>query len=64
VLAIYPNHMEALANKGLALGNLGRYQEAIEYFDQAIAIIPDATETLNNKANALTELQQNIEPAV
>ena len=56
--------MEALANKGLALGNLGRYQEAIEYFDQAIAIIPDATETLNNKANALTELQQNIEPAV
>jgi superkiller protein 3 len=37
-LKIDPNYYDAWNNKGLALGNLQRYKEAIECFDKAIKI--------------------------
>jgi tetratricopeptide (TPR) repeat protein len=37
--------MDALIHKGLALFNLGRSEEAIEYYDRALAIDPNATQT-------------------
>ena len=35
------NNVDAWNNKGVALDNLGRYQEAIEYYDKALEIDPD-----------------------
>jgi tetratricopeptide (TPR) repeat protein len=40
LIAIQPNHVKALVNKGVALGNLGNYTEALQYFDKALAIQP------------------------
>ncbi|MDA0268046.1 MAG: tetratricopeptide repeat protein [Cyanobacteria bacterium] len=41
---------------GVALGNLGRYEEAIAAYDAALAIKPDKHEALNNKGIALGNL--------
>jgi tetratricopeptide (TPR) repeat protein len=38
ILNIDRNYIPALVNKGAALGNLGRHQEAMEYFDTASLI--------------------------
>ena len=43
-------------NKGLALGNLGKYQEAIEWYDKALKIDPNYVDALNNKGIALNNL--------
>ena len=43
----------ALNNKGLALKNLGKYQEAIEWYDKALKIDPNDIYALNNKGLAL-----------
>ena len=40
LLKIDPNHVNALNNKGLALNNLGKYEEAIDWFDKALEIDP------------------------
>jgi tetratricopeptide (TPR) repeat protein len=37
---------------------LGRYEEAIAAFDQALAIKPDDQDALNNKGNALGNLER------
>ena len=42
-LAIDPNHVFALINKGYALNILGQYLEAIRYYDKALAIDPNNT---------------------
>jgi tetratricopeptide (TPR) repeat protein len=39
-LDINPNNVRALINKGFALANLGQYEEAIGYYDKALAINP------------------------
>ncbi|MEI2617901.1 MAG: tetratricopeptide repeat protein [Thermomicrobiales bacterium] len=54
-LAIDPNIPEALYNKGAALDNLGRYEEAITAYDAALALRTDP-EALNNKGVALDNL--------
>ncbi|MDQ3853877.1 MAG: tetratricopeptide repeat protein [Thermoproteota archaeon] len=56
VLAIDPNHVGALNNKGIALFHLGRIEEAISYSDRALAIHPNLLDALTNKANALLNL--------
>ena len=43
-------------NKGLALHNLGKYDEAIKYCDKAIEINPNFAWAWINKGNALFEL--------
>lgn len=47
-----------------APGDLGRYQEAIEFYDKVLAIDQNDVDTLNNKANALTSIGESIQPIV
>lgn len=39
--------------KGRSLNELGRYHEAVEWFDRAIEIDPDEAEAYENKGNSL-----------
>ena len=52
-LAIEPNYISVLHNKGVALHELGNYTEAIKYYDRALTIDPKFTYSLNNKGNAI-----------
>ena len=45
--------VKSINNKGLALNDLGKYQEAIEYYDKALAINPTYLQALHNKGLAL-----------
>jgi tetratricopeptide (TPR) repeat protein len=40
-LEIKPNYHEAWFNRGIALDNLGRWEEAIASYDKALEIKPD-----------------------
>ena len=51
-----PSHKEAHNNKGIALEDLEKYEEAIAEFDRAIELEPRDENTYNNKGNALREL--------
>jgi len=51
-----PQNTQALTNKGVALGNLGRSLEAISQFDQVLEIDQNNTDALNNKGAALVTL--------
>src|SRR5688500_1600655 len=42
--------------KGISLRNLGKYEEAIRYFDKALEINPNYIEVRHTKANALFKL--------
>jgi tetratricopeptide (TPR) repeat protein len=47
---------DALISKGLALYNLGRTEEAIQYYDRALAIDPEDVDAQSNKDSALSSL--------
>lgn len=51
-----PNNVIALTNKGVDLAQLGKHEEAISYYDKALAIEPNAANALSGKANALSNL--------
>jgi len=55
-LAIDPKYKDALSNKGDALNSLGKYKEAITYFDKALAIDPKYKDALSGKGQALYKL--------
>ena len=44
-----PNHSSALHNMGVILAQKHKQQEAIVYFDRAIAALPDYAEAFNNR---------------
>ncbi len=46
---------------GVALYNLGKYAEAIQYFDKALAVDPNYKLALNDKGNALYRLGEYAE---
>jgi tetratricopeptide (TPR) repeat protein len=48
--------VETLLNKGRELSNLGKHQEAISYFDKALAIDPNDVDALDNKGLAVANL--------
>jgi tetratricopeptide (TPR) repeat protein len=48
--------INALIEKGNALGSLGNYTEAISYYDKVLAIDPKDVNALYNKGNALYSL--------
>ena len=52
------NDASALNNKGDALYNLGRYQEAMIYYDKALAIDPKNIDAIKGKQQALAALNQ------
>jgi tetratricopeptide (TPR) repeat protein len=51
-----PNDSITLCNKGLSLDGLGKYDEAIKWYDKDLAINPNNVDALNNKAVALYKL--------
>ena len=48
--------VNALVEKGIALGSLGNYTESITYFDKALAIDPKDVAALTDKGLALASL--------
>jgi tetratricopeptide (TPR) repeat protein len=48
----------ALTNKGTALDQLGRYEEAVECFDKVLEINPKDAEALNNKGSSLIKMNR------
>jgi tetratricopeptide (TPR) repeat protein len=56
-----PNFAEAWNNKGNALSIQGKYNEAIEAYDEAIRLDSNLAGTWNNKALALAGLGRNAE---
>jgi tetratricopeptide (TPR) repeat protein len=60
-LAIDPDNVNALVNKGLALDDLDRSEEAIQYFDRALAIDAEDTDALVDKGLALDNLGRTEE---
>jgi len=40
-LALRPNYVEALINRGVTLHALARYQDALASYDAAVALWPD-----------------------
>ncbi|MEG4033506.1 tetratricopeptide repeat protein, partial [Microcoleus sp. S36b_A4] len=55
-LEIKPDFHEAWNNRGNALGNLGRWEEARSSYDKALKIKPDSYEVWNNRGIALSNL--------
>ena len=60
-LEIKPDKHDAWYNRGLALSDLGRNEEAIASYDQAVAIKPDFHEAWNNRGYALDDLGRKEE---
>jgi tetratricopeptide (TPR) repeat protein len=60
-LALRPDYVEALYNRGILLSEMGRDQEALASFDQASAIRPDYAATWNNRGNVLRNLTRHDE---
>ncbi|MGK7933011.1 MAG: tetratricopeptide repeat protein [Microcystaceae cyanobacterium] len=56
VMKRQPDNEDAWFYRGNALGNLGRFDEAILSYDKAIEIKPDYHEAWNNRGNALFNL--------
>ena len=54
---------EAWYNRGIALGNLGRFEEAIASYDRAIKINSNSANAYYNKA-CCYGLQNNVELAI
>jgi tetratricopeptide (TPR) repeat protein len=55
------NNTLAMNNKGVALGGLGKHQEAITWFDKALAVNGTDTDAMNNKGVALDNLGKHQE---
>jgi tetratricopeptide (TPR) repeat protein len=59
----YPNNVRAHNNLGLALAQVGKLDDAIGHYEQALRIKPDYAEAHNNLGNALLQTGR-IEAAV
>ncbi len=51
-------HAGAHSNVGIALFDQGKFEEAIEHYDRAIAIDPGFAEAHSNRGNALQRLKR------
>jgi tetratricopeptide (TPR) repeat protein len=60
-LSLWPDFVEALVNRGIALYELKRFGDALADYDRAIALRPDRADTLVNRGNALGKLQRHVE---
>jgi tetratricopeptide (TPR) repeat protein len=64
VVAIDPNNIETLYGIGVALYNLGKYEESITWFDKALEIDPTHVFPLYYKGAALHNLGKNEEAII
>jgi tetratricopeptide (TPR) repeat protein len=55
-LEFKPDDREVWNNRGIALSNLGLFEEGIASYDKALEIQPDLHEAWNNRGNALSHL--------
>jgi len=63
-VAIKPDYDAAWYNRGIALSNLGRKEEAIASYDQAVAIKPDYHQAWSNRGKALSALGRTAEAII
>jgi FkbM family methyltransferase len=61
VLAVIPDHPEALLNRGVALRRMGRRDEAVASYLRAISAAPDRSGVWVNAANALADANRMVE---
>ncbi len=60
-----PDDHDAWYNRGIALGKLGRFEEAIASYDQALKIKPDDHQAWNNRKITVIKLKwQKLTQAV
>ena len=58
-LAVRPDHVEALVNRGVTLHKLAKQPaEALNSYDRALAMEPDDVEALTNRGVALHDLER------
>ncbi len=60
-LALQPDFIQALNNRGAVLKAMRRHDEALESYDRALALRPDHIEVLNNRAGVLQSLGRHRE---
>ncbi len=60
-LSLTPRDVDLLVDRSVALGTLGRYREALEDLDSAVAIDPDRAEAWVFRAAALRHLDRTAE---
>jgi len=60
-LFIYATDIESLIEQGNTAYDLGRSEEAVQYYDRALAIDPEDTEALVDKGLALEDLDRTEE---
>jgi tetratricopeptide (TPR) repeat protein len=58
-LTLWPDFVEALVNRGIALYELKRFGDALADYDRAIALRPDRADTLVNRGNTLGKLRRH-----
>jgi SAM-dependent methyltransferase len=56
-LAIRPDHVEALNNRGRALAAMGRWQQCLKTYNRALAIRPDHFAALSNRQRVHWDLR-------
>jgi predicted O-linked N-acetylglucosamine transferase (SPINDLY family) len=61
VLKLQPGNADALHLLGVMCFQIGRFDKALEFFDQALASQPRFAEALNNRGNALVALGRREE---
>ena len=57
-MAVRPDYAEAINNRGNALFDLGRNEDALASYDQALALRPDYADALVNRGQCLVKLRQ------
>ncbi|MEI7931800.1 MAG: tetratricopeptide repeat protein [Alphaproteobacteria bacterium] len=60
-LAVRPDHVDSLLNRGTASFELGRFDEALADTDRALALAPADPEIFFNRGNALQSLKRHDE---
>ncbi|UCF78071.1 MAG: tetratricopeptide repeat protein [Candidatus Eiseniibacteriota bacterium] len=57
-VALKPDHLEALVNRGVVLNELGRIDDAIASFERALSVNPRDPKAMLNLGNSLYALQR------
>ena len=58
---IHPSDAETYSNMGIALVFLGRNDEALQHFDQALSLDPTLEEASTNREVVLKAMEGNVE---